>query len=174
MIDRSVTGQEIILKSHETIQSRTDLRGVITYANPTMCKISGYTREELVGSPHSILRHPFMPRSIYYVLWETIKAGREFYGYVDNRAKAGDNYWVITYVAPHYNAQKEHDGYSSVRRAPLRERLPEWKEIYDKISQVESKYDRKDQCEAGKDWLMNYLAKKTRFNDLTDYVMAGL
>ncbi|MHB9021548.1 MAG: PAS domain-containing protein [Halothiobacillus sp.] len=173
-IDRTLSGHEFIMRPTQTIQSRTDLRGVITFANRTFTEVSGYTREELVGAPHSILRHPDMPRTAFYVMWQTIQAGQEFYGYVNNRAKNGDNYWVITYVAPHFSPEKVLDGYSSVRRSPLRDRIPEWQEIYRKLNQVEAKYPRKDQCEAGKDWLINYLQKHTRFDDLTQYVLSGL
>lgn len=174
VMERTLSGHEYIMRPTQTIQSRTDLRGVITFANRTLTDVSGYTREELVGAPHSILRHPHMPRTAYYVMWETIKAEKEFYGYVNNRAKNGDHYWVITYVGPHYSPEKVLDGFSSVRRSPLRERIPEWEEIYKKLNEVEAKYPRKEQCEAGKDWLLNYLNKHTRYDDLTQYVLSGL
>ncbi len=98
-----------------------------------------------------------MPPTAYYVMWQTIQAGQAFYGYVNNRAKNGDNYWVITFVAPHFSPEKVLDGFSSVRRSPLRDRIPEWQEIYRQLNQVEAKYPHKDQCEAGKDWLINDL-----------------
>lgn len=173
-MDRFLSGQEHVMRPTQTIQSRTDIRGVITFANRMLVDVSGYSREELVGAPHSILRHPHMPRSVYYLMWETIKAEREFYGYVNNRAKNGDNYWVIAYIAPHYAPDKTLDGFSSVRRAPLRTRIPEWNDIYTQLNRVEAKYPRKEQCEAGKDWLINFLHKKTRFTDLTAYVLSGL
>lgn len=173
-LERVLSGHEYVLRPTQTIQSRTDLRGVITFVNRTLTEVSGYSREELVGAPHSLLRHPQMPRSIYYVMWETIKAEHEFYGYVNNRAKNGDNYWVIAYIAPHYSPDKVLDGFSSVRRAPLRERIPEWADIYEQLNRVEASYPRKEQCAAGKDWLGNYLHKRTRYTDLTQYVLSGL
>jgi len=173
MIDRSVTGHEIIMKPTQTIQSRTDPRGVINYVNQTLIDVSGYSREELIGKPHSLLRHPDMPRSVFYVLWETIQSGKEFYGYVVNRAQNGDHYWVIAYVAPRFDAHGQVIGYSSVRRAPLRDRLPEWEELYAAIREVEAKVDRNQQCEVGKAFLLKYL-KRSRFDDLTQYVLAGL
>ncbi|MGC9456529.1 MAG: PAS domain-containing protein [Halothiobacillaceae bacterium] len=168
-----VTGQEIVLKPTQTIQSRTDERGVITYANPTLVEVSGFSREELEGRPHNILRHPDMPRSVFQLMWETIQSGQEFYGYVVNRAKSGDHYWVIAYVAPRRDAGDRIIGYSSVRRAPLRERIEEWADVYRRMRAIEAEVDRSLQCAAGRAWLEKYL-RRTRYPGLTEYVLSGL
>jgi PAS domain S-box-containing protein len=75
--------------------SKTDPRGIITYANEVFIEVSGYTEEELIGKPHNIIRHPDMPRTVFKLLWDTIKSGREFWGYVKNMAKDGSYYWVF-------------------------------------------------------------------------------
>lgn len=170
MIDRPVTGHEIILSSHDTIQSRTDSRGVITFANPTFARISGYSREELVGSPHNIVRHPNMPRGVYYALWQIIQAGEEFFGFVNNRCKNGDNYWVFTRVGPHYNSEGDIDAYSSVRIMPKREAVARWSKIYDRIVAVEQALPREKQVAAGYETLLKHI-RKSRGKNLTELVM---
>ena len=78
----------------ETIISRTDLSGIITHANETFAKISGYEAAELIGKPHNIVRHPDMPKSVFKDLWETLKRGESWQGYVKNRRKDNGYYWV--------------------------------------------------------------------------------
>lgn len=82
------------------IVSETDLKGIITYANRTFCKIAGYDREELLGKPHNIIRHPDMPKAAFKDMWETIKQDREWIGLVKNLRKDGRYYWVKTYIKP--------------------------------------------------------------------------
>lgn len=90
----------------ELIVSRTDLNGNITYANDVFADISGYTPEELVGKPHSIVRHPDMPRSVFKQMWETIKSGDIWRGYVKNLRKNGGFYWVYAEVSGVYKDNK--------------------------------------------------------------------
>lgn len=170
MKDRSLTGHEIILEPHDTIQSRTDTRGVIDFANATMVRISGYSREELLGAPHSILRHPGMPRGVFYAMWQIIQGGDEFFGFVNNRTKNGDNYWVFTRVAPRKNAQGEITGYSSVRIRPKRDAVAAWSEIYADLLAVEQALPREQQVEAGYQALLKFL-KKRGYSNLTDCVI---
>ncbi len=98
------------------IASNTDLKGNITYASQAFCKISGYTYNELIGQPHSIVRHPDNPVEIYKEMWDTIKSGRTWRGSLRNRRKNGTCYWVESMISPIYNAQDEVIGYSSIRR----------------------------------------------------------
>ncbi|MEW6444664.1 MAG: PAS domain-containing protein [Pseudomonadota bacterium] len=170
MLDRIVTGREIVLKPTDTIQSRTDTRGKIMFANPTMMRIAGYEKDELIGAPHSILRHPDMPRSVFYVMWDMIQRGEEFYGFVKNRAKSGDHYWVFTRVGARKETDGSISGYSSVRIAPKRQFLPEWEDVYAHIRAVEAKFPRDEQCAEGAKVIMAYLAKRG-YNNLTDYVI---
>ena len=93
MPDRQVTGHEVFFDDDEIIVSKTDLTGKITYANDMFLRIAGYKEVEVLGQPHSLIRHPDMPRSIFKLLWDTISAGGEIFAYVMNRCKNGDHYW---------------------------------------------------------------------------------
>jgi aerotaxis receptor len=86
----------------ELIVSRTNLKGVITYANDVFAEISGYSAEELVGQHHNIVRHPDMPRSVFANLWESIKNGKIWSGYVKNLRRDGGYYWVYAEVSGVY------------------------------------------------------------------------
>ena len=112
---------ERIVLADQFMVSKTDLRGVITYANQYFMDISLYTEEEWIGKPHSILRHVDMPRCVFALLWEKIECGEEIFAYVKNRCKNGDYYWVLAYVTaekdPHTG---EIVGYFSFRRSPSR------------------------------------------------------
>jgi len=106
------------------IVSRTDLNGIITHCNEAFVEISGYTREELIGQPHCILRHPDIPRAVYEDLWNTLKAGKKWFGYVKNLCKDGSHYWVYATAVPNMRGGKIV-GYSSVRREPSRRKIEE-------------------------------------------------
>ena len=83
-----------------SIVSKTDLKGIITYVNDKFCKISGYSKEELIGKPHNIIRHPNMPKEIFKDLWQTIKNKKVWQGIIRNRAKNGKSYYVDTTIKP--------------------------------------------------------------------------
>ena len=113
-INKQVTDVEHTLTDSDTIVSNTDLKGVITYVNDTFIRISGYSREELIGISHNVVRHPDMPREAFADLWRAMKAGRPWTGIVKNRCKNGDYYWVLANATP----LVENDqlvGYMSVR-----------------------------------------------------------
>jgi PAS domain S-box-containing protein len=114
------TGKEVFFPESELIVSKTDLKGRITYANRTFCHIAGYTEAELLGQPHSIIRHPDMPRAVFRLVWETIAAGREIFGYVKNMARSGDHYWVFAHVTPSFDDRGNIVAYHSNRRTPDR------------------------------------------------------
>lgn len=82
------------------IVSETDLNGIITFANRKFCEISGYTKEELIGQPHNIIRHPDMPKKAFETMWNTIKQGSVWSGLVKNLRKDGRYYWVETTITP--------------------------------------------------------------------------
>ncbi len=171
MQPRTITNQEIVLTPEDTIQSRTDPRGVITFANATFARIAGYTVDELVGSPHNIVRHPHMPRSAFHIMWQMIQRGEEFFGFVKNRAKNGDHYWVFTRVSARRDTSGAITGYMSIRIAPpKREAIDEWDEVYAKVCAVEAELPREQQIEAGSKAIVEYLASKGHDN-LTSYIM---
>ncbi len=120
MAARLPTNVEVFFDEADIIVSKTDLKGRITYANKVFCDIAGYSTAELMGQPHSILRHPDMPRCVFKLLWDTIEKGQEVFAYVKNMTKAGDHYWVFAHVTPSYDANKQIIGYHSNRRVPER------------------------------------------------------
>jgi PAS domain S-box-containing protein len=117
------TGREVFFPEDDIIVSKTDLKGRITYANQLFCQISEYTEGELLNKPHSIIRHPDMPRSVFKLLWDTIAEGREIFAYVKNMSRSGHTYWVFAHVTPSYDRNKKIIGYHSNRRAPSRDVL---------------------------------------------------
>ncbi|WP_136064756.1 methyl-accepting chemotaxis protein [Modicisalibacter radicis] len=112
--NQPVTQREYSLDDEHYLISRTDLKGRITYVNPAFAEVSGFAREELIGSPHNLVRHPDMPEAAFANLWETLEAGESWHGLVKNRRKDGDYYWVSASVTPIYEAG-EVQGYASVR-----------------------------------------------------------
>ncbi len=112
------TGIERFFDEGDIIVSKTDLKGRITYANKVFCDIAGYSQPELIGQPHSIIRHPDMPRCVFKLLWDTIQDGREVFAYVLNMARNGDHYWVFAHVTPSTDAENRLVGYHSNRRVP--------------------------------------------------------
>ncbi len=112
------TGIERFFSKDDIIVSKTDLKGRITYANKTFLQIAGFTEQEVLGQPHSILRHPDMPRCIFKLLWDTIQAKEELFAYVVNMTKNGDHYWVLAHVTPTLDAQGNISNYHSNRRVP--------------------------------------------------------
>lgn len=96
--------------------STTDLQGTITYVNDLFCQLTGFTREELLGQPHSIVRHPAVPKATYKEMWDTIKSGKTWTGVIPNIGKGGTLYVVDTTVQPLYDNQGNINSYISIRR----------------------------------------------------------
>jgi PAS domain S-box-containing protein len=115
MVARNVepTGVERPLSEHETLVSKTDLTGRITFVNEVFERVSGYAAAELVGQPHSIVRHPEMPRCVFKLLWDTIEAGGELFAYILDFAKNGDHCWVFAHVTPEIDPDGRILGYRS-------------------------------------------------------------
>ena len=112
--NQPVTQREIPFPADTYLVSRTDLKGIITYANDAFVDISGFSREELIGSSHNIVRHPDMPQAAFADLWATVKQGLPWRGLVKNRCKNGDFYWVEAFVTP-IKQDGRITGYQSVR-----------------------------------------------------------
>ena len=113
--------------------SETDEKGIIRYANEEFCKMAGYKVDELEGKPHSIIRHPDMPKVAFKGLWETIKGGKTWRGFVKNRSKNGDYYWVYATVFPYTNS-KGQKGYISVRKMATAQETKKYNEIYKQMN----------------------------------------
>lgn len=120
---------EIPYPEGKLVVSTTDKSGIITHANKAFVELSGYNVDELIGSPHSILRHPDMPSVAFKDLWDKVAQGRFWQGYVKNLRKDGAHYWVKATVIP--NVRKgEVVGYTSVRRKPSRTKVNEAIALY--------------------------------------------
>ena len=112
------TGVENLLGEEELIVSKTDLKGRITYANDVFIRMAKYSWKELMGAPHSLIRHPEMPRSVFKLLWDTLQSRQEIFAYVVNLAKDGGHYWVFAHVTPTFDERGNIVGYHSNRRKP--------------------------------------------------------
>jgi PAS domain S-box-containing protein len=144
------TGREVFFDSDEIIVSKSDLKGRITYANEVFCGVAGYTEEELLGQPHSIIRHPDMPRAAFKYLWDRIQSGDEIFVYVKNMAKTGDHYWVLAHVTPTFDAAGNIIGYHSNRRVPDRKAVEAMEKIYAEVKAAEdAEVNGKDALAAG-------------------------
>lgn len=124
--------EEVAFEPHELFFSRTDERGVILFGNDVFLRTSHYTWDELSGAPHKIVRHPEMPRAVFWVLWEALKSGTPIGAYIKNRAKNGQPYWVFAIITPISN------GFLSVRLKPQSELKPKIIEIYERIRAKEN------------------------------------
>jgi PAS domain S-box-containing protein len=150
----------------EIIVSKTDLKGRIVYANDVFCRVGMYTEHELIGQPHSILRHPDMPRCVFQLLWQTISEGREIFAYVKNMAKNGDYYWVFAHITPSYDDNGKIEGYHSNRRAPDRAVLAKVEPLYARLLAEEARYaDRKQGQAAGFALMQSLLAEQGMLYD---------
>lgn len=123
------TGVEVPFPEGRLIVSRTDLNGLLTHANDAFVELSGWEREELIGMPHHILRHPDMPKAAFKGLWDTVSAGQKWHGYVKNLRKDGSYYWVYATAVPNIR-NGQIAGYTSVRRKPSRTRIDELIPVY--------------------------------------------
>ncbi len=131
------TGVERTFHPDEIIVSKTDTKGIITYANKLFLSIADYTEEEVLGQPHNMIRHPDMPRCIFELLWQYISQGKEIFAYVVNLAKNGDHYWVYAHVTPNFDDNKNIIGYHSSRRVPNPSIMPIIKELYADLLKIE-------------------------------------
>ncbi|HGM5285571.1 TPA: PAS domain-containing protein [Serratia liquefaciens] len=121
--------------------STTDLQGTITYVNDLFCQLTGFTREELVGQPHNIVRHPSVPKAIYKEMWDTIKAGNIWTGIIPNVGKGGVLYVVDTTVQPLYDAQGKIEAYISIRRV-INDLMTDFDSVEFSKEQFDNRYDK--------------------------------
>ena len=135
--NQPVTQQEFEFPSSQMLVSATDLTGRIEYCNPAFIAVSGYTKDELIGQPHNLIRHPDMPREAFADMWTTIRDGRPWTALVKNRRKNGDYYWVRASVTPVVE-KGAVVGYLSVRVKPAREAVRAAEALYAKIREGNS------------------------------------
>jgi len=124
-----VVDKEYPFPPGETLVSTTDLKGRILYCNPAFIAVSGFAKEELLGQPHNLIRHPDMPEEAYRDMWSTIESGKPWSGFVKNRRKDGTHYWVKANVTPLMDGDRP-GGFMSVRTQPTREQIQFAENLY--------------------------------------------
>ena len=163
------TNREVFFPASELIVSKTDLKGRVTYANQLFCRIAGYSEAEVMGQPHSIIRHPDLPRSVFKLLWDTIEDRREIFAYVKNMARTGDHYWVFAHVTPSFGADGRINGYHSNRRAPAPDIIRTTiAPLYAQVLAIEQRHvNGKDALAAGYKALTDFVAsQKVSYDEL--------
>ncbi len=118
--------------------TETDKAGIITYANRKFREMTGYTKEELIGSPHNINRHPDMPKAGFQGMWDTIKGGEYWEGYVKNMRKDGQYYLVVVWVKPKFDDDGNIVGYIAGRKIPDKEGMDKALELYKQLKAQEN------------------------------------
>jgi len=132
--NQPVTQREVPFPPNTYLVSRTDLKGIITYANDAFVDISGFSRDELIGKSHNLVRHPDMPMAAFKDLWATVQSGLPWRGLVKNRCKNGDFYWVEAFVVP-IKKNGQTVGYMSVRTPAAREKRAAAEALYQSVGQ---------------------------------------
>ena len=163
--ERLIVNSEVPFAPEELFFSRTDERGVIRAGNEVFQRISQYSWSELVGAPHKLIRHPDMPRAVFHLMWQTIRAGQPIGAYVKNRAEDGRFYWVFA------NVSQVEGGYLSVRLKPLSDRLPVVADVYAEIRKMET--DEGLPPDAGAERLLARLAE-LGFPDYSSFMAQSL
>lgn len=130
------TQEEHSFSDDTFLVSKTNARGIISYANSTFVEISGYAESELINQPHSIVRHPDMPKAAFQDLWDTVQAGQEWCGVVKNLRKDGGYYWVDATVTPSF-LDGTIVGYMSIRRKPTRNQVEQASQRYREMLEQE-------------------------------------
>jgi PAS domain S-box-containing protein len=154
------TRQEITMDENDFIVSKTDLKGRIIYANRIFMRISGYPEKQLINIQHNIIRHPDMPRGVFQLLWNTIKAGDECFAYVKNMAWNGDFYWVFANVTVDRDTSGKPIGYFSVRRKPSRAGIAAITPVYQEMLRIEQQAGPRDAPDSSLNWLSGVLKSK--------------
>ncbi|MCK9453725.1 MAG: PAS domain-containing protein [Sulfurimonas sp.] len=125
------------MADNDFIVSKTDLKGKITYCNKIFMEMAEYKEEELLAKPHSIIRHPDMPKAVFKYLWDTIVTKQEVFAFVVNRTKNNNHYWVFANVTASVDKDGKIIGYYSVRRKPNPEALKVIIPLYKEMLRVE-------------------------------------
>ena len=162
------TDNEVMLKPVDIVVSKSDEEGNIEYCNPIFIKLSGYNKKELLYSPHSILRHPDMPKVVFKFLWDELKKGNEVNTFVKNMTKDGSFYWVFAFVRPAFNSDGSLRNYVSTRKFMSKHARSIIEPLYAKLLEIE----KNDGIEASQKALMEMLNKRA-FNDVMNEIQNG-
>jgi PAS domain S-box-containing protein len=155
--NKLVLDEEIELDPKRYIVSETDAKGKITYCNDYFIEVCGYTKEELIGSPHNIVRHPDMPKVVFKLLWETIKQGKNINAVVKNLANDGRYYWIFT----EFETRRDTDtgdiiGYHAARKSISTHVIEIIAELYAELLEIE----KNSGIEASEKYLVEFLKEK--------------
>jgi len=154
--------EEIKLNPKKIIVSKTDRKGNILYVNDYFCEVTGYEPNEVIGVPHNIIRHPDMPRAVFYLMWKTIQSGGNITAVVKNLAKSGKYYWVTTDFENHRDLNGNIDSYIAFRRPAPRRVVEEMEELYAVMLDIEKEHGMK----ASLIYLQGFLDERhTNYND---------
>ncbi|MEV0901108.1 PAS domain-containing protein [Actinoplanes sp. NPDC049802] len=160
------TGVERTFDEDRLIVTKTDRKGIITYANAMFLEVSALTEREVLGQPHNVIRHPEMPRCVFQLLWERISHQKEIFAYVVNLAADGAHYWVLAHVTPSLDPAGSIVGYHSSRRLPQRKAVQEVQAVYAKLRAEEARHSRPaDAVAASADLLRATLAERGQTYD---------
>ena len=158
-VNKDVTGVEVEWSG--VIVSETDLTGKITMANDVFKEVAGYSEAELIGVQHNIVRHPAMPKCVFKLLWDTLKAGNSISAYVINRTKNGDGYWVLATAAPKKDDAGNVIGYRSERTVPKKSVVEDViKPLYKSLLEEEERVGGSAGMESSFNMVLNLLNEK--------------
>ena len=155
------SGVERHFDRNDVIVSKTDTKGIITYANDVFLELAGMTEAQAIGAPHSVIRHPDMPRAVFKLLWDTLLQGEEIFAYVLNMSSNGDHYWVFAHVTPTFTVDGGITGFHSNRRVPEKAALEAVKPLYASLKAIEDRApDRASGLQASFDAVLKLLRDK--------------
>jgi aerotaxis receptor len=136
IIDEEVKFEDVN-PTNRPVVSKSDKKGNILYVNSVFANMCGYKKEEMLGRPHRILRHPDMPKAVFKDMWNKLKAGKEWRGIIKNLRKDGRYYWVNAYISP-VKKNGKIIGYISVRRGVSEDVIKEVEKKYEKMRREEN------------------------------------
>lgn len=154
------SSQEVMVNATDLIITKTDTKGMITYANRNFMKLAAYPEHQLLGQPHNIIRHPDMPRGVFRMLWKTLQQKHEFFGFIKNYTADGNFYWVFANVTPDYGANNSVQGYYSVRRQASREAINQVSELYREMLKIEQSAGKAQAPDASVAWLSEQITQR--------------
>ena len=165
MLSKSFEGR---FRDDEQVFSRTDLQGNITLANKAFFDLTGFSRDELMGEKHNVLRHPLMPSIIYRVVWNKLNQDETVIAFFRNRSKNNKEYWIVSELAP-YVTEGIKVGYTAQGGKPCAEAVKEIKHLYDLLLQAEKKESIIKSAEVLKRYLEN---KGMSYNEYMGYLLS--
>jgi len=152
------TSNEYTLKPDDLIVTKTDIKGKITYANGCFLKLSVLEEKNTLNQPHSLIRHPDMPKAVFRLLWNTLDEGNEFFGIIKNLSSDGSFYWVFANITPSFDELGKTIGYFSVRRQANRKLVNIMSDLYRKMVQEEKRHkDDESAMKASTQLLTNFI-----------------